>query len=640
MNDSLQSKNRYPFLLALILLSGVILLSLNAIFNNKYTAHTIQGAGGVLDLTNTDTDFVYLISGWEFYQYQLLTPTDFQTASPVCDNYVSIGQHAGFELGDKSKNPHGSATYRLTILTNDTAPSMMEIPEIYSSCRIWINGSLAISMGEVNPATFRRGMANTLITMPPSSKIEIILQATDQSSLYSGLTYPPAFGSPLAVTRLFTLRLVFYTVMFTITLLIGISYLVSQWKRSEKGSTILFTLLCIFYAGYISYPMIHSLGLTGYFWYAIESFSLYALLVILILLQGHIFGIPAKYKYSIAAIGFSICIMVIVLPSLWGDKVSIMLIYSNTLMLYKWMTAGYLILSTMIAVLDDFPYSRRLLAGFGVMGIALAIDRIFPLYEPIIAGWPLEIAGFILIILLFSILLSDTITVYRNLVILKERDKIAACQLEAQQTQYHRLITSIEETARSRHDMRHHILAIRSLAEHQDTHALINYINQFDQHLESTCAPILCHNHMINSILIHYLTLANDSHIPMETAIDLPDDLGDISHMTLCVILGNSLENALEASMRMVNGPSGIIIRIQPVGSMLTITIDNKCETSALMDTKNGFLSDKRKRKEHGFGILNIRSAVEQCNGIVKFEPFQNEFHTSILLPLNVTEKK
>lgn len=629
-----RQKDNYPLLLAAIILAGILLFSLNAVYNNKYTLQTPQGQKGVLDLRNSDTGFLYLIGGWEFYQYQLLTPQEIHSKSPVCSNYVSIGQHGGFELGDKAKNPHGSATYRLTILTGTASPQMLEVPEVYSSCRIWINGQLVTSLGSVDPDHFQRGIANTLITIPASDKIEIVIQATDLDSLYSGLTYPPAFGSPSVVTSLSILRLVLYTMAFTVTLLIGFFYLFTQMKSRQKKTAVLFFLLCIFYAGYISYPLVHTLGMNGHFWYRLESFSLYAMLSILIIQQGSICRIPGRYRFPMTALSLTICLAVLIMPMLWQDNINAMLLYSKLLMYYKWIAASYLILSTMTAILDKARYSRRLLVGFGFMGSALAIDRIFPLYEPIIAGWPLEIAGLIIVLLLFSILFSETITMYRSMVILKEQEKYDKRQLEMQQEQYQRLISSIEGAAKNRHDLRHHILAIRSLAENQEQDSLLQYLDQFENHFNSSANIIVCQNHAINSILVHYLIQAKQEGIPAETDISLPDDLGGISEINLCVILGNCLENALEASRRIRKGDASLRLCIQPMGSMLSITLDNNCEDIAVADAKGGFLSDKRNRKESGLGILNIRTAVEQCNGIVKFEILQKEFRISILLPM------
>lgn len=635
MQISGKHKDNYPLLLAVVILSVILLFSFNASYNNKYTLQTPQGKNGVLDLRNTDTDFLYLISGWEFYQYRLLTPEEIHSQSPACSDYVSIGQHGGFELGDKAKNPHGSATYRLTILTSTDSPQMLEVPEIYSSCRIWINGELVTSLGSVDPASYKRGIANTLITIPSSYKIEIVIQATDQDSLYSGLTYPPAFGNPPAVTKFFILRLLIYAMAFTVTILIGVFYLLTQMKTKQKKTAVLFFLLCIFYAGYISYPLVHAMGFDNYYWYRLESFSLYAMLFILIIQQGAICRIPGKCRYPMAAASLLVCLAVLIMPMLWKDNINIMLLYSKLIMYYKWVTAGYLILSTMAALLDKTRYSRRLLAGFGIMGSALAIDRIFPLYEPIVAGWPLEIAGFIIVLLLFSILFSETVSVYRSILALKEQEKYNKHQLAVQQEQYQRLITSIEVAAKNRHDLRHHILAIRSLAENQDQEILLNYLDQFENHFKTASNLIVCQNHAVNSILVHYLTLAKEEEIPTKTDINLPDDLGGITEITLCVILGNSLENALEASRRMVKGNAHLQICIQRMGSMLSITIDNNCENIALPVANGGFLSDKRNRKESGLGVLNIRTAVEQCNGIVKFETLQKEFRISILLPIN-----
>lgn len=63
MQISGKHKDKYPLLLAVAILTGILLFSFNAVHNNKYALQTPQGKNGVLDLRNTETDYLYLISG-------------------------------------------------------------------------------------------------------------------------------------------------------------------------------------------------------------------------------------------------------------------------------------------------------------------------------------------------------------------------------------------------------------------------------------------------------------------------------------------------------------------------------------------------------------------------------------------------
>ena len=63
--------------------------------------------------------------------------------------YLDIGQYGGFELGDINQNAHGQATYRLRIFDEPHQVMTLQIPEIYSAYKLYINGQLYYQSGEV-----------------------------------------------------------------------------------------------------------------------------------------------------------------------------------------------------------------------------------------------------------------------------------------------------------------------------------------------------------------------------------------------------------------------------------------------------------------------------------------------------------
>ena len=63
------------------------------------------------------------------------------------DRVLYLGQYGGYELDDPAADPCGSATYRLTILTEGGHDWLLEMPEAYSACRLWVNGEAYYSSG-------------------------------------------------------------------------------------------------------------------------------------------------------------------------------------------------------------------------------------------------------------------------------------------------------------------------------------------------------------------------------------------------------------------------------------------------------------------------------------------------------------
>lgn len=112
----------------------------------------------------------------------------------------------------------------------------------------------------------------------------------------------------------------------------------------------------------------------------------------------------------------------------------------------------------------------------------------------------------------------------------------------------------------------------------------------------------------------------------------------NIKPMDMCSIFANALDNAIEAASKCAS-PS-VTLNIKRTNKFFIIRIANssngKVNTDKLMSA-SGYTT-KKDAEHHGFGLLNIRNAVERYNGIIKAESDDSTFALSIMIPRN--EKK
>ena len=85
-------------------------------------------------------------------------------------------------------------------------------------------------MGEENPPA----PADSLAVFSASGGIEIVAQVWDDGHFYSGMVYPPAFGSPQAVGRVAALRLLLHGAACALALLTAL-LCVLAWLRYQIG---------------------------------------------------------------------------------------------------------------------------------------------------------------------------------------------------------------------------------------------------------------------------------------------------------------------------------------------------------------------------------------------------------------------
>ena len=137
-------------LLLAVVLGSALCLSLY-VWDNKYTRPGAQPMDGLLTLTDEEleqTDLHFLIHGWAFYPGVLLTPEEWTAhGTEHYMIYTSIGERTRFDQPD-GVTPHGYGTYVLTLeLPEDPAQYGLELPEIYSAYRLYLNGNLELQVG-------------------------------------------------------------------------------------------------------------------------------------------------------------------------------------------------------------------------------------------------------------------------------------------------------------------------------------------------------------------------------------------------------------------------------------------------------------------------------------------------------------
>ena len=91
--------------------------------------------------------------------------------------------------------------------------------------------------------------------------------------------------------------------------------------------------------------------------------------------------------------------------------------------------------------------------------------------------------------------------------------------------------------------------------------------------------------------------------------------INKIDNIDLCIIIGNALDNAIEACAKIDNRiEKEIALEIRQVNETLAIKMTNP--TAEDIEKKNGKLVSKKKEKElHGFGMQSMEEIVNKYNG-------------------------
>ena len=194
-------------------------------------------------------------------------------------------------------------------------------------------------------------------------------------------------------------------------------------------------------------------------------------------------------------------------------------------------------------------------------------------------------------------------------------------------------VQNIYQTMRAwRHDYHNHMQAIKALLSMGKKEELSDYLDNLEKDLDSIDIAIRTGNVGLDAILSSKVSIARKNDIEVNCTAKVPADL-KISDVHLCAIVGNLLDNAIEACEKITEGSEPRFIRIY-IGlfkSQLYISVSNStCEKhrrrlSELVTSKLG---------EHGFGLRRIDKLAEKYDGYVNRKNEPGIFATEVMLPL------
>ena len=198
-------------------------------------------------------------------------------------------------------------------------------------------------------------------------------------------------------------------------------------------------------------------------------------------------------------------------------------------------------------------------------------------------------------------------------------------------------VQNIYQTMRAwRHDYHNHIQSIKAMLAMKKFEELDAYLGTLEQDLDSIDIAIRTGNVGLDAILSSKVSIARKNNIEVNCTAKVPGQL-KITDVHLCAIVGNLLDNAIEACEKIKGNdnaalpPKFIRIYIGMFKQQLYISVSNS--TNAKRRRRLNELVTS-KLGEHGFGLRRIDKIAEQYDGFVNRKNEPGIFATEIMLPL------
>lgn len=229
------------------------------------------------------------------------------------------------------------------------------------------------------------------------------------------------------------------------------------------------------------------------------------------------------------------------------------------------------------------------------------------------------------ICMLFLILGFASFMIYRQAESLKQQHQLQEVCLESE---YMKIKNEYQRKAKEIHDIKHHLQAIRA-------YLLLGSIDKSKDYLENLIGDLVLSqnqihtwtgNPLVDSLLSGKKMSANKLGIRLD--INATQISSRLSDKDMSVLLGNLIDNAIEAASKVVEDRK-IVIQILGKANMLFIHVKNSMTQSPVI--KDGkFLSSKSDKSNHGWGMKSIEAIVEKYGGQMDFSYDNKVFEINI----------
>lgn len=206
------------------------------------------------------------------------------------------------------------------------------------------------------------------------------------------------------------------------------------------------------------------------------------------------------------------------------------------------------------------------------------------------------------------------------------RKRIAAYENEIAKKYYAEIESMYTKMRGWRHDYRHHIQTMKVHMANREYEETEKYLAMLDEDLTQVETVIRTGNRMVDAILNSKLSIAAQKEIQVKAQANIPVTLS-VNELDLCIIIGNLLDNAIDACTALPIKDRLIRIYMDIKGNYLYFSLLNTAEGKKRQEFGT------TKGEGHGFGISRIDALVKKYNGYIKRASEDGAFSTEVLLP-------
>ncbi len=252
--------------------------------------------------------------------------------------------------------------------------------------------------------------------------------------------------------------------------------------------------------------------------------------------------------------------------------------------------------------------SALTLAGFlGV--ITLSEQTVLAIPDDTLYMWTI-----LAVVLMMSVLVFN---INRQYEVEKELARLNSEQAELLERDYTAVNRAYQVNAKLFHDFHNHIGVLRQFLTHEKYGEAVRYLDELQAPVRNLTAAVWTGDETADYLINSKAAAAEADGIRFQVQVEFPRRT-NIRSVDLCAILGNLLDNAIEAA-RQVPDPSGrtVTLTIRRIHQMLVIKVENSF-AGAPVQEKGELKTTKTEGGLHDWGLKSAQTAAEKYDGMVR----------------------
>ena len=252
--------------------------------------------------------------------------------------------------------------------------------------------------------------------------------------------------------------------------------------------------------------------------------------------------------------------------------------------------------------------------------VSLGIEKILLIFSSVLA-----IVGSVLTFYVFDRYSSTTEKL--------QQQELMIAKLEMEERYYEQVEQMNQEHASLLHDFHHYLKTIGEAAAENKDEDVLSIVSELKIQVIGTESVIICGHRLLNAILNEKKKDAEQKGISMYITVEPEFSAEQIRDIDLIAIVGNLIDNAMEAALDCKEGYVKIYMYVQNESRFSVMKIINNYREE--IRQKDGiFLTSKADKEKHGIGIQNVKSIVTKYGGFLQ-NVYENGIFTSlVILPI------